>query len=323
MDCRPVLETIARTLPMLPAVEDQLVTFDSLVGVSDAEHRPEAARMLRNAAAASADGGRRQRLLDAADAVAAGQPCALTPDGLSARQAAAAQTITMEEWERRGGDPVAAPSESPGFDDSDEDEEDFLDQAPPVLPHLPVRHFFDGLRVRVAQEFTDARGRVLEPGEVLAVLSVGSSQAECVLSLYVGTVRLNAGDPLHAAILENAGNSWLQPIPSLESLRALWSAADEALRAAEQDEKMERYGEWLASLRKEIDSCEVWIDPDAEGGKPPDCRTGRTAARIFGRDHPLAFWTPLLFEGLKVVSVQNAAVATEEVDEDEEFEDEE
>jgi hypothetical protein len=92
MDCGLVLETIARVLAAVPIVEDQLVTFDALVGVSEPEHRTEAARMLRDAASSCSDPARRDRLMAAAEAVAAGGPSAFTPEGLSAQQAAAAQS---------------------------------------------------------------------------------------------------------------------------------------------------------------------------------------------------------------------------------------
>lgn len=54
MDCSPVLETIAHLLPDTSNVEDQLVTFDCLVGVSEPEHRADAARMLHEAASCAA-----------------------------------------------------------------------------------------------------------------------------------------------------------------------------------------------------------------------------------------------------------------------------
>jgi hypothetical protein len=140
MDCRPVLESIVRVLSIVPGVEDQLVVFDSLVNVSEPEHRPEAAQMLRGAAASSSDPERRERLLRAAEAVDAGRPCAFTPDGLSAQQAAASQTVTAAEWEQRvarsplppppGGSEAHGDEEAEGEDggaDEDPDESDFVE----------------------------------------------------------------------------------------------------------------------------------------------------------------------------------------------------
>jgi hypothetical protein len=100
VDTRPTLEAIAGTLPGLPqdAVESTLLTFDTLVHFGDQGTRPEAALFLRNAAQSCDDPDRRQRLLRAADSVTAEEPIALTPDGLTWQQAAAAQTITADKW---------------------------------------------------------------------------------------------------------------------------------------------------------------------------------------------------------------------------------
>jgi hypothetical protein len=103
VDVTATLESIAKTLPGLPAeaLENMLVTFDVLVSLADTDTRPAAARFLRDVAPLCQNPASGDRLLRAADAVAAGQPCALTPDGLSGRQAAAAQTMSMEEWKAR------------------------------------------------------------------------------------------------------------------------------------------------------------------------------------------------------------------------------
>jgi hypothetical protein len=55
VDATAALESIAGLLASLPdeSVEDLLVTFDSLVGVSDSGTRPRATLMLRRAAESS------------------------------------------------------------------------------------------------------------------------------------------------------------------------------------------------------------------------------------------------------------------------------
>jgi hypothetical protein len=100
MDTRESLAAMAKTLPMLPqdTVESTLLTFDTLVHFGDPEARPDAAGFLRQAAEACDDPDRKQRLLRASDSVVAEEPLALTPDGLTWQQAAAAQTITADKW---------------------------------------------------------------------------------------------------------------------------------------------------------------------------------------------------------------------------------
>lgn len=96
MDTAGPLESIAKALPGLApeAVESMLVTFDTLAALSDQGQRPGAAQFLRDAAALCQNAACSERLLRAAYRVAAGEPCALTPEGLTWKQAAAAQTIS-------------------------------------------------------------------------------------------------------------------------------------------------------------------------------------------------------------------------------------
>lgn len=295
MDCRTTLDTIARLLPTLPEVEDQLVVFDSLVGVSEVEHRPEAAQMLRDAAARCQDAGRRERLLKAADAVAAGEPCAFTPEGLSAKQAAAAQTVTAEEWK----EPAVEEREELEEEEEEPDESDYMEEAPPKVPDLPVRHFFDGLVVRVAQDFVDAKGRAFFAGDVHGVLDcVARSEGGYRVELLVRSVSLPA--PGCEAAIENAGNAWFQPVPSRGCLLALFQAIDRGLSDAEEDEKMDDDIERLEAIRGDVDDCEDWLAREGKGGLAPVCRSGALAARVFGRDHHVTVWIRLLFAGVVV-----------------------
>jgi hypothetical protein len=103
MDAYPAIESIVHLMTSLPdeSVESLLVTLDALVGVSDEGLRPSTAQLLRNTAESCPDAARCARLLRAAGAVAAGEPCALTPDGLTWKQAASAQTVTQAERDER------------------------------------------------------------------------------------------------------------------------------------------------------------------------------------------------------------------------------
>jgi len=145
------------------AVESLLVSFDALVGAGEPGQRPAAAEVLRGAAQVAGTDERRKRLMMAAAAVEEGRPCAVTPEGLSAQQAAAQQTVHENDWdEERDSVPLpAAPIDEDDEEDEEDDEEeevegvDCLLDPPPALPHLPARHFFRGLVARVGRDFQD------------------------------------------------------------------------------------------------------------------------------------------------------------------------
>jgi hypothetical protein len=307
VDVTAVLESIARLFPSLPeqAIENQLVTFDALVAVAGKGQRTAAAQLLREVAASCLDSARNERLLRAANAVAAGQPCALTPDGLSAKQAAAVQTVTADEWEERlVRQPLPLPpgdSELASEDDEEDAEPDYMEEQPPQLPHLPVCHFFPGLLVRVGRNFADAQGRALCSGDLLRLLSCELTDAGgYILNLPVRTVRLSAG-ACHEAIIENAANAWFQPAPSIECLQELCEAINSALSTAGEDQEMdEDDSDRIETLRDEIEVCEEWLLRPGERGPAPQGRSAPLAARIFGRDHNLTAWIRLLFAGIAV-----------------------
>ena len=122
MNTRDTLRSIAASLPGLPqdTVESMLVTFDTLVHFGDQGHRPEAALFLRDAAALCVDESQKDRLLCAANSVIAGEPVALTPEGLTWQQAAAAQTVSAENWTEP---PPPVYAEQPVVEEEDEDDE--------------------------------------------------------------------------------------------------------------------------------------------------------------------------------------------------------
>jgi hypothetical protein len=125
MDTRETLAAIAKTLPALPpdGVESTLLSFDTLVHFGEQEHRPEAANFLRDAAEQCDDSSRKERLMRAADALVAGDPLALTADGQTWQQAAAAQTVGIDEWVEPP-EPVYPPEEID--EEEEEDDEDEL-----------------------------------------------------------------------------------------------------------------------------------------------------------------------------------------------------
>src|SRR5580692_3462782 len=99
MDTRETLASLAKALPALSEdnVESTLLSFGTLVDFGEQEHRPGAAGFLRDAAELCTDPAHKERLMRAAGAVIAGEPLALTPEGQTWQQAAAVQTIGIDE----------------------------------------------------------------------------------------------------------------------------------------------------------------------------------------------------------------------------------
>ena len=138
------LEAMGGTLPDVPddVLESQLVTYDMFVSLEGVSCRPAAAILLRDAAQRCAQDSRRERLLRAADLVAAGQPCAHTAEGLTAEQAAAAATIRADESTLKR-----------------------------TLPAVTVWDFFPGIAVRVVKAFRDYDDQEITAGETLRLVS--------------------------------------------------------------------------------------------------------------------------------------------------------
>ncbi|HEY2017116.1 MAG TPA: hypothetical protein VGH38_26605 [Bryobacteraceae bacterium] len=300
MDFSGSLESIAKSLPNLPmeGIESMLVTFDTLVGLSGDSCRPDAARFLREAAALCPDPSSQARLLLAARSVTAGEPCALTPEGLTGAQAARSQTITMEEWQARGGDP---PLTEPAVEEPEADDEElYLAEEPPSLPHLRVRHFFPGLVVRVAREFTDANGRLFPVGRVLRVLTCESADdGGITVSLLERSLRLSPEMPGYREIAENAGNQWFQPVPTIGCLEELWQLVDDRLNELDLDDDSPE-SEFAQDVAVDVATCEEWLFASGEKPAPPACSSAPFAAEVFGRDNEMTAWIALLFAAIAV-----------------------
>jgi hypothetical protein len=309
VDSNGALESIAGLLSSLPdeSVEGLLVTFDSLLAVSEGLSRPTAAQLLRNAADACRDPARRDRLLEAAAAVAAGQPCAL-----AANQPDASRGVTQEQWEERiAQSPLPPlPGEHEESEDVDEDqvEEDdslYMEEEPPTLPHLPVRHFFPGLAVRVGRDFADAYGRAACSSDLLKVLDCESTNSFCAVTFLDRNVRLSVAD--HGAIIGNEGNAWFQPVPTVGCLEELLEAIDVRLSEFEEDYDGEDDSrlEPIETLREDLGKCADWLSHTGERGPAPECRSGPLAAKVFGQDHELTAWIRMLFAAV-AVSISDA-----------------
>jgi hypothetical protein len=283
------------------AVEALLLTFDTLVNVSDSGARPFAAELLRQAAATAQSPGRRERLLKAAEEVAASQPCALTPDGLTAPQAAASQTMTKEQWERHVAEhPLPPPAAPPENFDDDEEEGDpenppYMDEEPPKLPDLPVRFFFPGLVVRVARDFADAYGRAVCSADLIRLINCVHKGEEYAVTCLDRNIRLSEKQ---AEIIANSGNAWFQPVPKTDCLEDLLAAIEVRLGDAEEDPEADL--DRIEEIREDIERCQAWLAESTPRGPAPRCQTGRAAARLFGPDHELSHWIRLLLAAVEV-----------------------
>jgi len=283
------LESMAKVLPSLSVegIESMLLSFDAMVAAGGQEARAAAGRVLREAADACADAAARDRLLLAADAVEAGRAC-------GSKEVTAAYSVTAEEWEARGGEAALPPP--PGPDLVQEQEEDAEGEvpldAPPALPRLRVPHFFPGLEVYVAREFTDLHGRLVPAGIMLRLLRRDSVTGGYTLSFLDRTVQLRSAVPGHAAIIENAANEWFQPVPSRECLQALWEVVDDGLNEKDPDDN-----EFVEGLIWDVTECEDWLFGRVSGD-PPKCETQEFAAEVYGPYSSMAAWVDLLYAGV-------------------------
>jgi hypothetical protein len=232
--------------------------------------------------------------------VAAGEPCALEP---------ALPTMTLEQWQAQGGDPVFSEGELEGedeFEDELEGEregegeletegelEDEWEGELPALPQLPARHFFPGLVVRVRQEFTDANGRILPADLTLCLLKSGQSGGDHTLIFMEGTCRL---DQQHQSILENAGNAWFHPVPSRKCLGELCDAILQRLRQADDLEQDD--DDLVEEFFGDVEECQGWLLGTGEVSAP-ELKNAGFAAKVFGRRSEVAAWVALLAAGMK------------------------
>ena len=268
-------------MPGLPAegVEAMLATFQSMAGTAGPSGPADGARILREVSAQCSDAGVRERLLRAAAAMDAGEVCAVVP--------AAAQSITMEEWEAQGGDPVWVEPSSPT--EVEEDEDEYMESAPPAMPPLALSQYFSGLVLRARHDFTDLNGRTICEGRLLRVLGCEPSENGFRLSF------------VNERSLQLESGEFFSPVPSVECLVSLWELVDR--RMSEFDEELsiddeERMDEIIA----DVDDCGEWLQAETRG-TPPEFLSASMVARVFRRNRDLAAWVKFLFAGVDRLSV--------------------
>ena len=278
------MESIAQTLSDVPddSLESQLVTFDMLVGLGD--DRPAAAKLLREAAGRCSDPQRRERVLRAAVAVALGEPCALNEHGLTWKQAAEANTITLEEWQEQEAAEQAAR----------------LAPDPPPMPHLGLWDMFPGMAIRIAQTFLDHDGQEVRAGEILRFVSIDymAYHGGYTIDFAEKQVRLCELVPANGPMIENEGNAYFEPLPDLHSLKLCVALIEDQWKRLD----ILRAGN-IPRIRSEIDMCRHWVLAGGDRGPAPVCFTAPLAAKVFsGNDEKtegLAFRIAFLFAGVR------------------------
>ncbi len=280
------LRSIAGLLATLAdeAVEPLLVTFEALVE-SAAANRMEAAALLRATAAGSGDPARAARLRAAADAIEAGRPSALTAEGLTWREAAAAAgKRSPGEWRAQ------AAADEPRFAPDIETPPVILD-APPRLPRLRAEHFFPGLVVRLRRALADTSGREAPEGQRLVFSAMTSPDEANGFTLHFRERSFHGhADPGDdRSMIGNGGNGWFQPIPDRAALNALCNLVDARLRAAEEaldaeDDPDQWDSDMLLALRTDLDTCDAWLADDgtrparrSKARRPPPSISARPA----------------------------------------------
>jgi len=311
MDSVDPMYSIAGMLVSLAdeAVEPLLVTFDALVDTARTPRRTEAAALLREKAAECGDPARSARLRIAADALDAGRPCALTPEGLTWLEAAkeAAKT-SPEEWRARARDASRErPDDLPAIAPPDRDFPPvILDEPRYRLPRLKVRHFFPGLVVRLRRSVIDTEGHEAPAGQRLRLLrmDVRGKEGEAVYHLHFEerSLRLDGVPQDDRSIIGNGGNGWFQPVPERDALTDLWQLVDGRLAAAEsaledQDDPDQLDGDMLLAVRTDLDLCGNWLQSDGTRRRPVlDCAP--VAVEYFGKTSDMAAWVTLLFAAI-------------------------
>jgi hypothetical protein len=275
------LEFYASVLHEIPdeAVESHLFSFDSSLGPGGDDLRAGAAQLLRTAAA-RCTGPRAERLSRAADAVVRGEPCARNEQGLSWREATEVNTCTLEEWEKLG---PQWPSDKP-----------------PEIPHLDFWNLFPGLVVRIARDFEDYSWNSLHAGDFLHFreLDYFAKEGGFTLTFVEKELRLGELIPTNQPVIENEGNAYFEPYPSIESLYACYLSIRHAWA------QLDLRRRWQTPiLLGEIDACGRWLTQEGKRGDPPVCTNSALAVLLFPLDgnedsERLPFQITFLFAGI-------------------------
>lgn len=260
-------------------VENHLFDLEVRLSVGGADDRSAAAQALRAASPKCSDIVRGARLMHAADAVEACQSVARNEQGLTLEEAKQVSTITLHEWEH------LAPH--------------WPTENPPEIPHLTAWDLFPGLTVRVAHGFSDFDRTAVGAGELLHFHNLSHFPYDdgYTITFRERVIRLSGNVDADSVILANDANQFLEPVPSVESLKACVVSIQALWRSL--DLKMK----WQAPIvRGELDACGLWLAEKDERGDPPVCTSWPLLPSLFPErtviGERLEFQITFLFAGV-------------------------
>lgn len=173
-------------------------------------------------------------------------------------------------------------------------------EAGPRLLHLTPWDMFPGLAVRIGTTFT-ARGDTFSEGEILHFrrLDFLPYHEGYTFNFEEKNIYLCGLQPADAPALENCGNQYFEPYPSLRCLKSCLNLVQSQWRGADRSRI-----EGGRSIEEEIGRCARWLA--APEGPAPLCTTGQTAMEQFhdaeGNDEGLGFRLAFLFVGVTLLA---------------------
>jgi hypothetical protein len=260
-------------------VENHLFDLEVRLSVATPEDRSDATRRLREIAPTCKDTALGDRLRRAADAIEANQSVARNEQGLTLDEAKQVSTITADEYAK------IAPYWP-------------TDQSPEI-PHLGVWDMFPGLVVRVAKSFRDYDRDDVPAGELLRFRTLDHFAKEegYTITFDQRTIRLCGLVEADAPMIENSGNQFFEPVPSVESLKACLVSIEALWR------KLDLRMKWQAPIvRAELDACGRWLAEKGERDEPYVCTSAPLLPSLFPHwtviAQRLKFQITFLFAGI-------------------------
>jgi hypothetical protein len=239
-------------------VENQLFDLEVRLSMATPEERSDAARRLREAATTCSDTARGERLLRAADAIEANQSVARNEQGLTLAEAKQVSTLTADEYAK-----IA---------------KDWPTDKPPEIPHLSVWDMFPGLMVRVAKSFRDYDRDDIAAGELLRFRTLDHFAKEegYTITFDQRTIRLCGLVEADGPMIENSGNQFFEPVPTVESLKACLVSIETLWRSRDVRKN------WQAPIvRAELDACGRWLAEKGERDEPYVCTSWPLLPSLF------------------------------------------
>jgi len=247
-------------------VENHLFDLEVRLSVATPEDRSDATRRLREIAPTCEDTALGDRLRRAADAIEANQSVARNEQGLTLDEAKQVSTITADEYAK------IAPN--------------WPTDKPPEIPHLSVWGMFPGLVVRAAGELLRFRE-----------LDHFAKEDGYTITFDKKTIHLCGLVEADGPMIENSGNQFYEPVPTVESLKACFASIESLWGMVDLKSK------WQAPIvRGELDACGRWLAEKSERDDPYVCTSAPLLPSLFPErttiSERLIFQIAFLFAGI-------------------------